>query len=93
VEAAGPGGTVEIRISQFETRNGDKRHRIEVFDTGPGPPAGIAEKLFDPFVTGKDQGIGLGLAVAKQAAESHGGTIAWHRADGKTVFVIELSAS
>jgi nitrogen-specific signal transduction histidine kinase len=43
-------------------------------------------------VTGKDQGIGLGLAVAKQAAESHGGTIRWERRAGRTVFVIELPA-
>jgi signal transduction histidine kinase len=64
--------------------------RIEITDTGPGPPAVIAERLFDPFVTGKEQGIGLGLAVAKQAAEAHGGTIAWERRDGRTVFAIEL---
>ena len=49
-------------------------------------------KLFDPFVTGKDQGIGLGLAVAKQAADAHGGAIRWERRDGRTVFVIELPA-
>jgi signal transduction histidine kinase len=85
VEAAGPGG--EVRI---QARSDSKRTVIEVTDTGPGPPAGIAEKLFDPFVTGKDQGIGLGLAVAKQAAESHGGTIRWERRAGRTVFVIEL---
>jgi signal transduction histidine kinase len=85
VEAAGPGG--EVRI---QARSDSKGTVIEVTDTGPGPPAGIAEKLFDPFVTGKDQGIGLGLAVAKQAAESHGGTIRWERRAGRTVFVIEL---
>ncbi len=84
VEAAGPGGTVEIRLAVAQ------RATLEVSDTGPGPPAAIAAKLFDPFVTGKDQGIGLGLAVAKQAAEAHGGTIRWERRDGKTVFVIEL---
>ncbi len=66
--------------------------QIEVTDTGPGPPPAIAEKLFDPFVTGKEQGIGLGLAVAKQAAEAHGGLIRWERREGKTVFVIELPA-
>ena len=50
----------------------------------------IASKLFDPFVTGKEQGIGLGLAVAKQAAEAHGGRISWERRDGLTVFTIVL---
>jgi signal transduction histidine kinase len=87
VEAAGSGG--EVRISLAASQG---QLLIEVTDTGPGPPAGIAEKLFDPFVTGKEQGIGLGLAVAKQAAESHGGTIRWERRSGRTVFVIELPA-
>jgi signal transduction histidine kinase len=64
--------------------------RVEVSDTGTGPPAEIAGRLFEPFVTGKEQGIGLGLAVAKRAADAHGGTIAWERRDGRTVFRIEL---
>ena len=85
VEAAGAGGEVSI-----QARSASKGFVIEVTDTGPGPPPGIAAKLFDPFVTGKDQGIGLGLAVAKQAAEAHGGAVRWERRDGKTVFVIEL---
>ena len=59
---------------------------IEVIDTGPGPPPEIAIKLFEPFVTGKPEGIGLGLAVAKQAADAHGGRIEWERRDGRTVF-------
>jgi len=63
---------------------------IEVSDSGPGPPAEIAAKLFEPFVTGKPEGIGLGLAIAKQAAEAHGGRLSWERREGKTVFRIEL---
>ena len=87
VEAAGPGGQVTVQV---RTVGEGKRIAIEVSDTGPGPPREIAERLFEPFVTGKEQGIGLGLAVAKRAAEAHGGTIAWERRDGKTVFRIEL---
>jgi signal transduction histidine kinase len=85
VEAAGPGGAVEVRI--LTRREG---WAVEVTDTGSGPPPEIAERLFEPFVTGKEEGIGLGLAVAKQAADAHGGTIAWERRDGKTVFRIAL---
>ncbi|HEY1188814.1 MAG TPA: HAMP domain-containing sensor histidine kinase, partial [Gemmata sp.] len=85
VEAAGPGGTVRVRL-----RASPAGAHVDVSDTGPGPPAPIAETLFDPFVTGKDQGIGLGLAVAKQAADAHGGSIRWARADEHTVFTIEL---
>ena len=59
---------------------------MEVIDSGSGPPAEIAGRLFETFVTGKEQGIGLGLTVAKQAADAHGGTIDWFRRDGRTVF-------
>lgn len=85
VEAAGPGGEVDVGA-----RSAGEGFRVEVSDTGPGPPADIADRLFDPFVTGKDQGIGLGLAVAKQAAEAHGGGVSWERRDRRTVFWIEL---
>lgn len=71
VEAAGAGGIVSIVLAASQGRA-----FVEVSDTGLGPPAAIAERLFDPFVTGKDQGIGLGLAVAKQAANAHSGRVA-----------------
>ncbi len=85
VEAAGPGGTVAV-----ELRGEGGRGVIEVRDTGPGPPAEMASRLFEPFVTGKSEGIGLGLAVSRQVAEGHDGRITWTRRDGWTVFRIEL---
>jgi len=85
IEAAGPGGRVEVREISSTLMC-----KIEFIDTGSGPPAAIAARLFEPFVTGKPEGIGLGLAVAKQAAEAHGGRIEWERRDGKTVFRILL---
>lgn len=63
---------------------------VEVADTGPGPPVDVAGRLFEPFVTGKPEGIGLGLAVARHAAEAHAGRITWRRDDGRTVFRVEL---
>ena len=84
VEAASPGGWVEIRMQ------GSARCIIEVSDSGSGPPAAIADRLFQPFVTGKPEGVGLGLAMARQVAESHGGAIAWRRENDRTVFRIEL---
>jgi signal transduction histidine kinase len=85
IEAAGAGGTVEVRLSAR-----DGRAVVEILDSGPGPSAEVAARLFEPFVTGKPEGVGLGLAVARQVAEAHGGGITWRRADGRTCFEIVL---
>jgi signal transduction histidine kinase len=90
VEAAGPGGTVDVRVLSDEKKAAERMVAVEIADTGSGPPPAIALRLFEPFVTGKDQGIGLGLAVAKQAIDAHGGRIRWERNHGKTIFRIEL---
>jgi signal transduction histidine kinase len=90
VEAAGPGGSVEVLFKDAETRCGQRIIVIEISDTGPGPPPTIALRLFEPFVTGKHQGVGLGLAVAKQVTEAHDGQIDWARRSGRTVFRVEL---
>lgn len=85
VEAAGPGGTVEVRLA-----TADALAVLEVWDSGPGPAADIADRLFEPFVTGKREGVGLGLAVARQVAEAHGGQLTWKREAGRTCFVLSL---
>jgi signal transduction histidine kinase len=85
VEAAGPGGWVEVRWGRA-----GERALVEVRDSGAGPTQELAARLFEPFVTGKREGVGLGLAVARQVAEAHGGTIGWSRANGATCFRIEL---
>jgi signal transduction histidine kinase len=50
--------------------------QVIIRDHGPGIPPALGARIFDPYFTGKDGGTGLGLALAKQTVEMHGGTIA-----------------
>jgi signal transduction histidine kinase len=88
VEAAGPGGWVDIGLHPAEGEPGFCQ--VDVADSGPGPPPEVADRLFDPFVTGKREGVGLGLAVARQVAEAHGGGISWRREADRTLFRVRL---
>ena len=53
------------------------RVRIEVSDTGPGVPASLRERIFEPFVTTKEvgKGTGLGLSVCRGLVEAAGGRL------------------
>jgi two-component system nitrogen regulation sensor histidine kinase NtrY len=65
--------------------------RIEIGDHGPGVPPELAGRLFDPYVTGKSGGTGLGLALAKQTIEMHDGTIAFEATPGGgATFVVRM---
>lgn len=88
VEAAGPGGDVELRLTE---RSGEAQ--IEVWDGGPGPSPELAEALFEAFVTSKPEGIGLGLALARQVAAEHRGKLTWRREGERTVFTLTLPES
>jgi signal transduction histidine kinase len=68
----------------------DGRAALCVRDSGPGPAADVADRLFEPFVSAKPEGAGLGLYVARQVAEAHQGSIRWQRLDGQTCFTVEL---
>lgn len=65
--------------------------RIEVEDNGPGIPANLRERIFEPYVTTKEHGTGLGLALVKRMVEDHHGFIrAFSDGRSQTKFVIEL---
>ncbi len=64
---------------------------IEVSDDGPGVPAEIAPRVFEPLVTARMGGTGLGLALASRIAAAHGGSIVLvESSDGGATFRIEL---
>src|SRR5687768_12742484 len=56
---------------------------VAVIDTGPGVPAKAAESIFQPFVSGKSGGMGLGLAIAREIVGEHGGRIEVRSAEGR----------
>ena len=59
---------------------------LSVHDTGPGIPEDIGTDLFDPFVSTKANGKGLGLALVAKIVRDHGGVVEWERAGRATVF-------
>lgn len=86
LEAAGPGGWVRLGAR----REGAAWIALEVTDSGPGPDPAAADRLFEPFVTTKPEGVGLGLAVSAALVREHGGSITWDRHAGGTRFRVVL---
>ncbi|WP_231603283.1 sensor histidine kinase [Neorhodopirellula pilleata] len=77
----------EIHVSL--TKLSDHRIRLTVSDNGPGIDHRVAEELFEPFVTSKPEGMGLGLSVVRRAAERLGGEVRWRRESNRTIFELE----
>ncbi|MEM7806389.1 MAG: ATP-binding protein, partial [Pseudomonadota bacterium] len=65
----------ERRALTIATREVGGAVRVEVADLGPGIDAALKSRLFDPFVSGKAGGMGMGLSISKTIIEAHGGTI------------------
>jgi signal transduction histidine kinase len=86
VEACDGRGRLDL-----SARREDGLVRIEIGDHGPGVPPDLAGRLFDPYVTDKSGGTGLGLALAKQTIEMHQGTIALEPTPGGgATFVVRM---
>jgi two-component system sensor histidine kinase HydH len=68
------GGDVQVVLT-LEPHRGQPFVRIDVTDSGPGVPAALTDRVFQPFVTTKATGSGLGLAVVKRIVEAHHGDV------------------
>jgi signal transduction histidine kinase len=85
-EAMPGGGTLFVG-----TRAADGDALVEVRDTGPGIEPGRLARIFDPFFTTKERGTGLGLALAQEIAQEHGGELTCASTPGQgTSFTLRL---
>jgi signal transduction histidine kinase len=98
-DAVPRGGAVRLEVDLPATlAKGDGREgrwlTLRVSDTGSGLPAELGQRIFEPFVSTKETGLGLGLSICKRIVEAHGGEIrAANRPDGGAVFTVRLPLS
>jgi two-component system sensor histidine kinase HydH len=88
VEAVGERGMIDIAWSREDD---DGHFRLSVRDSGPGIPASVLDRIFNPFFTTKETGTGLGLAIVHRIVEAHEGTImAGNAPEGGAIFEIRI---
>jgi PAS domain S-box-containing protein len=79
IEASPEEGTVELVMGEL----GEGGMAIEIKDQGPGIPSELRERIFDPFFSRKEKGSGLGLSIAANIMQAHGGSITAKSQEGK----------
>lgn len=89
IDAMSQGGSLSVAVqSGGDTAGGC---RVVFRDTGPGIPESVMQRIFEPFITSKERGTGLGLAVSRRIVQEHGGRLtAANPPGGGAAFVVEL---
>ncbi len=97
-QASDGGGKIKIRTCyehSLRLRRADGSGQplplqVEIIDDGPGIPPSIANEVFEPFVSGRENGTGLGLALVSKIISEHDGWVSLDSVPGKTRFRISL---
>ena len=94
----GKGGMIVLRTrSARQVTLARRRHKLalelQVIDDGPGIPEDIRDRVFNPLVSGREGGSGLGLALVQTYVHNHGGVVEFDSRPGRTVFTILLPLS
>jgi signal transduction histidine kinase len=95
LDATAEGGNIVVRAELEPDEGGEGVHRLrlQVADSGVGIAAGleVEGRIYQPFVSTKETGLGLGLPICKQIVEAHGGQLhAANRPGGGAVFTVRL---
>lgn len=93
IAGSGIGGRIRLRSHYdggIRGPNGPLPLQVEIADDGPGLPPHLAERIFEPFVSGRENGTGLGLALVAKIVADHGALITTRRHDGQTLFRLSL---
>jgi signal transduction histidine kinase len=94
IDAVGPKGVIHLKT--WPEYRGEKPYIIiSIADNGPGIPLDVQPRIFDPFYTTKEVGVGtgLGLGIVARIVEQFGGTIRFSSEPGRTEFLITLPVS
>ena len=92
---AGRGGAIVLRTrSARQVTIARQRHKLalelQVIDDGPGVPEDIRDRVFNPLVSGREGGSGIGLALVQTYVQNHGGVVEFDSRPGRTVFTLLL---
>ncbi len=84
----------DVKWIDIQIRKTESDVRLQLVDCGPGIPAKVREKMFNPFFTTKEigKGTGIGLAISKSMVEKMGGTLVYDESSPNTSFIISLKA-
>jgi len=85
------GGPVSVEVERVGSHRGRARVRVRVIDSGPGIPANVLPRVFDPFFSTREKARGLGLTLSLEMMQRMGGSLIVEKSDRSgSVFTIEI---